>query len=169
MRKIKETEVMMDKHVHKVHQRQSVTVSLLAISLLAITIGCFGAVNIYGNNKTDGFNSGEITVTSCREKDWAWRVYSCKGDYFSTGGGMVERSDVSVMVFGREYKKGEIITDVYPPEFGSNQTTDYFVTGRERASVTYNMRWLFAVFIGLVTPLLTAVFILRSSKRKHSL
>lgn len=155
---------MMDKHVHKVHQRQGVTVSLLAMSLLAITIGCFGAMNIYGNNKTDGFNSGEITVTSCREKDWAWRVYSCKGDYFSTGGGMVERSDVSITAFGREYKKGEIITDVYPPEFGSNQTTSYFVTGRERASVMHNIGWLFAVFAGLAVPLIAAVSIFRFRK-----
>jgi len=139
---------------------------LLIVSFVALIAGIIGASTIYTNNKTDGLNNGQITVTSCIEKDWAWKIYSCTGDYFSTGGGMVERQGVSVTVFGEELKKGQIVDDVYPPTSQSNMTTDHFVTGRERASVTYNLPSLTLVFTGILLPLFTIIFFVTNPKKK---
>lgn len=152
-----------DHHMSKKQYTRTVTILILS-SVLAVLVGLIGAFNIYQNNKTDGLYSGQITVTSCQEKDWAWRIYSCTGDYFSTGGGMVSRSDVTVTVFGGEYKAGDIIADVYAPEFTTSQTTDHFVTGRERASVTYNMDWLLCVFLAVLLPIITLTFVLATRR-----
>lgn len=142
---------------------------LIVLSFIFMVAGLIGAFNIYQNNKTDGLNNGQITVDSCEEKDWSWRIYSCTGSYFSTGGGMVERKNVTVTVFTREYKKGDRIADVYPPAFSSNQTTNHFVTGRERASVTYNTYWLILVFLGIILPVITVlVGVLRKPTSQQS-
>lgn len=139
-----------------------IQVILVTLSVIALFSGIVGLYNIYINNKTDRFNHGQITVNSCEVKDRAWKVYSCTGDYFSTGGGMVGRNDVTVKVFGIEPQEGQIIDDVYPPNSHTAETTDHFVTGRERASVIYNIPWLMLVLAGIVIPLLTTVFIVMS-------
>lgn len=72
---------------------------------------------------------------------------------------MIERSNVSVIAYA-EYKQGGIIPDVYAPLYTSKQTTDHFVTGRERASVTYNIPWITLVVLGILFPIVTTVFIL---------
>lgn len=145
-------------------------ITFIALSLLAVLAGFIGLFAIYQNNKTDGFNSGEITVANCQETDWNRKIYSCTGDYFSTGGGMIERSNVSVTVFAHEYTAGDIITDVYPPTFSDKQATHYFITGRERTSVTYNLPWLFAIFLGILLPIITALLriVIRNNKRTAS-
>ncbi|MFZ1301089.1 MAG: hypothetical protein WAQ27_00710 [Candidatus Microsaccharimonas sp.] len=153
---------------HKDHTRTIVNIGFITASVFAMFVALIALFVIYQNNKTDGLNNGQITVSSCQEKDWAWRIYSCKGFYFSTGGGMVERNDVSVTAFGREYKKGDIIPDVYPPAFSDNQTTDHFITGRERASVNFNAPWLAALFIGILLPIVT-VFVLIINRPKKKL
>lgn len=138
---------------------------LILSSVLAVLLGLIGAFNIYQNNKTDGLNNGQITVTNCEEKDWAWRIYTCTGNYFSTGGGMVERAGVTVTVLGGEYKAGDIVADVYAPEFTTNQTTDHFITSRERASVVYNIGWLLCVLLGILLPVVTFTFVLATRRR----
>lgn len=142
-------------------------ITLILLSSFAILLGLIGVFNIYQNNKTDGLNNGQITVKNCQEVDWSWRIYSCAGDYFSTGGGMVERNNVTVTAFTREYKEGDIIPDVYPPAFGDNETTHHFVTGRERASVTYNLPWLLLVLVAVAIPLITTTMLIMSRNKNH--
>lgn len=154
-------------HMSKKQRTRTITILVIS-SAIAVLIGLIGAFNIYQNNKTDGLHSGQITVTSCQEKDWTWRIYSCTGDYFSTGGGMVNQSDATVTIFGGEYEAGDIITDVYAPEFATNQTTDHFITGRERASVVYNIGWLLCVLLGILLPAVTLTFALATRRRAGS-
>jgi hypothetical protein len=151
----------------KLSRLSLVKIALVIVSITAIVIGFIGLYNIYSNNKTDGLNNGEITVDNCAELDWSWRIYSCTGSYFSTGGGMVERENVTVKVFGGELKKGAVVGDVYPPSGQSAETTSYFITGRERASVTYNVPSLILVFFGIVFPVVTIVLFV-VSRKKHS-
>lgn len=128
---------------------------LVALSTAAVFFGLIGLYNIYVNNKTDGLNNGQITVDRCIEKDYDWRVYVCTGSYFSTGGGMIERDNVSVKVYGGTLGRDAIVEDVYPPALSTAETTSYFITGRERASVTYNIPSLILVFLALLLPIIT--------------
>ena len=138
---------------------------IIIANFTAIIGGFIGLYIIYQNSKTDGFGNGDITVQSCEVKDAAWQVYVCKGNYHSSKG-MIGKNNASVTVFGTTYGQGENITDVYPAAFTNLATTDHFVTGREQASVTYNIPWLIAVYLGLSTPLATALFLyLEKSKR----
>ncbi len=151
----------------KLSRLSHIKISLVIASVVAVFFGLFGLYAIYTHNKTDGLNNGQITVDSCKEIDWSWRVYSCTGSYFSTGGGMIERNNVSVKVFGGELKQGAIVDDIYPPASGSAETTDYFITGRERASVTYNIPSLILVFSGVILPMLTLVVFISSSRLRQ--
>lgn len=146
----------------------TVKIILVTACIIAIPLGFFGLYNIYANNKTDGLNNGQITINSCTEVDWAWRVYSCTGSYFSTGEGMIERENVTVKVFGGELKKDAVVDDVYPPVTSSAETTSYFITGRERASVTYNIPSIILVFISIILPLLTVVIFVMSRNKQSS-
>ena len=144
-----------------------VPVFLLLLSAVTIFFGLAGAYTIYQNSKTSGTNNGQITVSSCTEKDWAARAYTCTGDYFSTGGGMVSRENVSVTVTGREYQRGDTIDDVYPPLHDSNETASYFVTGKERGSVVYNLPSLFLILLAILMPVIAIALIL-SLRLKHN-
>lgn len=131
---------------------------IVVVSLLLILFAFF---NLYQNSKTDGYNRGSIEVTRCQEKNWAWRIYECTGDYTS-GVGMIGKRNVTVTVTGDELHKGDVVYDVYPPTFHSKMDTDHFVTGKERSSVLYNTPWLLLLFISTAAPLSMTLYALGS-------
>lgn len=132
---------------------------LVVAGLLSLPLALIGLFNIYQNNKTDGHGSGIFIVEQCTEENWTWRIYSCTGEAFAVGGGGESFGNVSLKTF-KEYSKGDRVLDVYAPEFTTPAQTDDFVTGRERASVAYNARWLALVLAGIFIPVLTIGFII---------
>ena len=131
---------------------------LVVAGLLSLPLALIGLFNIYQNNKTDGHGSGIFTIEHCTEKNYTWRIYSCTGEAFAVGGGGESFDNVSLKTF-REYSEGDRVPDIYAPEFTTPAQTDSFVTGRERASVMYNARWIALVFIGVLAPAVTITYI----------
>jgi len=138
-------------------------VIVLVISLLLIFIAFS---QLYTNGKTDGFESGNVKVSGCKEDNWAWKIYMCKGEYNSNAG-MIETSDVTVRVTGSEYKNGDYIGDVYPGDGASLEDSRYFITGLERSSVAHNIPWIALMFLGILLPFGTAAYVLGSRLRAN--
>ena len=124
---------------------------LLFTFLITVMMILFALFQIYQNSKTDGLNSGHIKISSCKELDWARKVYLCNGDYRSSAG-MNFTNDVKVRVMGREYQKGEIVWDVYSGNSKSQEDARYFITGIERSSVMHNSLWIGLLALGIFIP-----------------
>lgn len=134
-------------------KKKSSTLIALVISIvIGLALIAIASLNIYSNNKTDGFGSGNIKVSNCKADNWARKIYICTGDY-SSSAGMIGLYDVTVRVMGREYKDGEYISDVYPANGLSIEDSRYFITGAERASVYHNTLWLVLAGAGFLVPL----------------
>ncbi len=145
---------------------KNMKIFLIVLNSVTLSASLVAAIIIYNNNKTDGFGSGHIVVTSCSTVNWAEKTYQCTGDYFSSGGGMVSRSNVSVTATHVQPEKGDVVTDVYPSAFSTNQTAATFVTGKERASVRYNLFWIGCVFFGgIVAAVSLCLYGMVTSKR----
>jgi hypothetical protein len=138
--------------------------SIIVSSIVGIFLIGLSFFNIYLNNKTDGFGSGGIEITHCKEDNWAWKIYLCTGDYNSSTG-MIERPNVTVRVTGGELKPGEHVGDVYPGDGLPNSESKYYITGLERASVYHNVLWIVLAAIGFFAPLACIAYLIGKSSK----
>ena len=143
---------MAQKHAHPPQQPTAAQWSIMIIvGIVSVILTLVALFQLYQHSKTDGYGNGWIKVSTCKEQDWAWKIYRCQGGYHS-GAGLIETEDVSVKVTGYEPKRDAIISDVYPV-YGSKADAHEFVTGKERSSVVYNIPWLTLLFVAIVAPI----------------